>query len=352
MLSWVKSIAQSFLSEESALATIKDVALQAGVSVSTVSHVINKTRFVSEALSERVMVTMRELNYQPNEVARSLRTKRTHIVALVIPDITNPYFPEIARGVQDVAEENKCVVIVCNTDRDLKRERSFLNTLRQQRVDGIILNPSKVTLSDLQEVTRSQIPVVLIGSQIDHPDYDVVMVDNVQGGRDAVKYLHDLGHQRIGFIGGPRTSSSGDQRYQGYLRALTECSLPLIQPLICEGPFTHEGGYQCMKHMLNLGPHPTAVFAASDIMAIGVLMAIQDSGLQVPKDISLVGFDDIDEVSITTPKLTTIAQPQYQTGEVAGHLLFNHVDGNSPHQRRRVVLDHKLVVRESAGPPG
>lgn len=330
---------------------MKDVARLAGVSISTVSHVINQTRFVSDDLAQRVLAAMNELNYQPNEVARSLRTKRTHIVALVIPDITNPYFPEIARGVQDVAEENKCVVIVCNTDRDLKRERSFLNTLRQQRVDGIILNPSNVTLFDLQELQRAQIPVVLIGSQIDHPDFDVVMVDNLQGGVDAVKYLYDLGHQRVAFIGGPRASSSGGQRLQGYLRALNECSLPLQQALITEGPFTHEGGYQCMQQILNQDPRPSAVFAASDVMAIGALMAIQDSGLQIPQDVSLVGFDDIDQVSITTPKLTTIAQPQYQTGEVAGRLLFNQI-GGAPHlQRQKIVLEHRLVVRASTGPP-
>jgi LacI family transcriptional regulator len=333
------------------LVTMKDVAQRAGVSVSTVSHVINETRFVSDELRERVLRAMRELNYQPDAVARSLRTKKTHVVALVIPDITNPYYPQVARGVQDVAEESDYVVILCNTDRLLGREVRFLEALRRQRVDGLILNPSGVTSRDLREFQETQIPVVLIGSQIDHPEFDVVMIDNVQGAYDAVKYLIGLGHHHIGLIGGSRATSSGEQRSQGYIRALTHHGLPIDESLITEGPFTHEGGYESMKRLLTLQSPPTAVFASSDVMAIGALMGTQEAGLQVPDDLSLVGFDDIAEASITTPKLTTIAQPNYQTGEVAARLLFEHIEAASPPPRQKVVLDHKLVIRGSTAPP-
>lgn len=329
------------------MATMKDVAQQAGVSPSTVSHVINDTRFVSQQLRDRVLHAMRELNYQPSAVARSLRTKRTQVVALVIPDITNPYFPEVARGVQDVAEENEYSVILCNTDRVRGRELRFLKALRGQRVDGLILNPSEVTSGDLQDLQDAQIPVVLIGSQIDHPDLDVVMVDNVQGAYDAVSHLIDLGHRRIGLVGGSRAASSGEQRFQGYIRALADLDIPIDEEIITEGRFTREGGYESMKRLLALQAPPTAVFASSDVMAIGALMAIQEEGLQVPNDVSLVGFDDIAEASTTTPKLTTVSQPKYQTGQVAAQLLFDRVEGASPGERQKIVLSHQLVIRDS-----
>ena len=329
------------------MATMKDVAQRAGVSPSTVSHVINETRFVSQQLRDRVLRAMRELNYQPSAVARSLRTKKTQVVALVIPDITNPYFPEVARGVQDVAEENEYSVILCNTDRARGRELRFLKALRGQWVDGLILNPSEVTSGDLQDLQDAQIPVVLIGSQIDHPDLDVVMVDNVQGAYDAVSHLIDLGHRRIGLVGGSRTASSGEQRFQGYIRALADHDIPIDEEIITEGRFTREGGYESMKRLLALQSPPTAVFASSDVMAIGALMAIQEEGLQVPNDVSLVGFDDIAEASTTTPKLTTVSQPKYQTGEVAAQLLFDRVEGASPGERQKIVLSHQLVIRDS-----
>lgn len=329
------------------MATMKDVAQRAGVSPSTVSHVINETRFVSQQLRDRVLRAMRELNYQPSAVARSLRTKKTQVVALVIPDITNPYFPEVARGVQDVAEENKYSVILCNTDRVRGRELRFLKALRGQWVDGLILNPSEVTSGDLQDLQDAQIPVVLIGSQIDHPDLDVVMVDNVQGAYDAVSHLIDLGHRRIGLVGGQRAASSGEQRFQGYIRALADHDIPVDEEIITEGRFTREGGYESMKRLLALQSPPTAVFASSDVMAIGALMAIQEQGLQVPNDVSLVGFDDIAEASTTTPRLTTVSQPKYQTGEVAAQLLFDRVEGASPGERQKIVLSHQLVIRDS-----
>lgn len=329
------------------MATMKDVAQRAGVSPSTVSHVINETRFVSQQLRDRVLHAMSELNYQPSAVARSLRTKRTQVVALVIPDITNPYFPEVARGVQDVAEENEYSVILCNTDRVRGRELRFLKALRGQWVDGLILNPSEVTSGDLQDLQDAQIPVVLIGSQIDHPDLDVVMVNNVQGAYDAVSHLIDLGHRRIGLVGGQRAASSGEQRFQGYIRALADHDIPVDEEIITEGRFTREGGYESMKRLLALQSPPTAVFASSDVMAIGALMAIQEQGLQVPNDVSLVGFDDIAEASTTTPKLTTVSQPKYQTGEVAAQLLFDRVEGASPGERQKIVLSHQLVIRDS-----
>jgi LacI family transcriptional regulator len=331
--------------------TMKEVALAAEVSTATVSHVINGTRHVREEVRQRVFETMERLNYQPNAVARGLRTKRTQFLALVIPDITNPFFTDLARGFQDAADQQNYVVVVCNTDRALNRELRFLDMLRQQRVDGLVLNPAKVTTKDLKSQLKDQVAVVLIGSQIDDPNFDLVMVDNVQGGFDAVLHLIELGHRRIGLVVGERTTSSGLLRYQGYRRVLERYGLPHEDQLITEGSFTYEGGYECMHRLLALPEIPTAVFATSDVMALGAMAAIEEAGLTIPGDISLIGFDDIPEVARSRPRLTTIAQPRYQMGWESARVLINRIENGSSLPRQRIVLEHTLVVRESTAFP-
>jgi DNA-binding LacI/PurR family transcriptional regulator len=329
------------------MTTIKDVAQAADVSTATVSHVINRTRYVSDEVQQRVLQAMERLNYQPNAVARGLRTKRTHLLALVIPDITNPFFTDLARGFQDAADQSGYVVVVCNTDRALEHELRFLDILRQQRVDGLVLNPTMVTAEDLKRLLKAQVVVVLIGSQIDDPEFDLVMVDNIRAGADAAQHLIDLGHRRIGLICGPRTTSSGLQRYKGYCQAFERNDLPVLEEWVVEGHFTQEGGYACMQRILSQRPLPTAVFAASDVMALGAKMAIEDAGLCIPEDMSLVGFDDIPKVTWVSPKLSTIAQPRYQMGWEAARLLIDRIEQNISPTRRKVVMEHKLVVRES-----
>lgn len=332
------------------MTTIKDVAQAADVSTATVSHVINGTRYVSDEVQQRVLQAMERLNYQPNAVARGLRTKRTRLLALVIPDITNPFFTDLARGFQDAADQSGYVVILCNTDRTIERELRFLDMLRQQRVDGLVLNPSTVTAEDLKRLLKAQVVVVLIGSQIDDPEFDLVMVDNVRAGSDAVQYLIDLGHRRIGLVCGSLSTSSGLQRYQGYCQAMETNDLLVQDDWIAEGSFTHDGGYACMQRILSQRPLPTAVFAASDVMALGAKKAIEDAGLRIPEDISLIGFDDIPKVAWATPKLTTISQPRYQMGWESARLLIDRIEGNIPPDRQKLVMEHQLVVRESTTP--
>jgi DNA-binding LacI/PurR family transcriptional regulator len=329
------------------MTTIKDIAEAANVSTATVSHVINGTRPVSDEVRQRVRQAMERLNYQPNAVARGLRTKKTRFLALIIPDITNPFFTDLARGFQDASDQNDYVPVLCNTDRALERELRFLNILRQQRVDGLVLNPTMVTAEDLKRQLGARVAVVLIGSQIDDPDFDLVMVDNIRGGADAVQHLIDLGHRRIGLVCGPRSTSSGLQRYQGYRQALEKNNLPYKEALVAEGSFSYEGGYSCMQRILSQQPLPTAVFATSDVMALGAKNASEDFGLSIPTDLSLIGFDDIPRVSMVEPKLTTIAQPRYQMGWEAAQLLIDRIEQSIPPTRQKVVMEHKLVVRES-----
>jgi len=332
------------------MATIREIAQEVNVSTATVSHVINNTRYVSEEVRSQVLAAMERLNYRPNAVARGLRTKRTNTIALIIPDITNPYFTDFTRGFQDAADEKGYLVLLCNTDRLLDREMRFLDTMWQQRVEGIVLNPSKVTMENLSNIVRAKIPVVMLGSQVEQNEFDNILVDNIRGGFDAVQHLCCLGHKRIGLACGPRTASSALQRYQGYLQALIRNSQPFDEQLVAEGEITFDGGYQCIRQLLSIPNPPTAVFAICDIMALGAKTAIEDAGLKIPDDISLIGFDDIPEVSRTRPKLTTIAQPKYQMGQVSATLLFEQIENNNTLPRRRIVLEHTLVVRDSTSP--
>lgn len=332
------------------MATIKDVARLADVSIATVSHVLNGTRFVSKEVQLRIMDAMETLNYQPSAVARGLRTKKTNTMALIIPDITNPFFADFTRGFQDTVDEKGFLVLVCNSDRILSRELRFLEMIWQQRVDGVVLNPSKVKSDDLSRLIKARISVVLIGSQIDHPDFNVVMIDNVKGGFDAVQHLIDFGHRRIGLLCGLLTTTSGSLRYQGYLKALEQNGIPCEQDLIIEGDITYEGGYRCMSQLLTRKPLPSAVFATSDVMALGAKTAIEDAGLQIPGDISLIGFDDIPEVSRSRPRLSTIEQPKYRMGQEAANVLLEQIESKQTAPRKRIIMEHQVIVRESTAP--
>lgn len=329
------------------MATIKDVARLADVSIATVSHVLNGTRFVSKEVQLRILDAMETLNYQPSAVARGLRTKKTNTMAIIIPDITNPFFSDFTRGFQDVVDQKGYLVLVCNSDRILSREIRFLEMIWQQRVDGVVLNPAKVKAEDLNRLVKARISVVLIGSQIDHPDFNVVMIDNVKGGFDAVQHLIDFGHRKIGLVCGMLNTTSGGLRYQGYLKALEKNEIPFQEELIAEGAITYDGGYQCMRQLLAKSTFPTAVFATSDVMALGAKTAIEDVGLQIPGDISLIGFDDIPEVSRSRPRLSTIAQPKYQMGQEAANILLAQIESKQSNLRKKVVMEHKVIARES-----
>jgi LacI family transcriptional regulator len=332
------------------LTTIKDVAELANVSIATVSHVLNGTRFVSKEVQLRILDAMETLNYQPSAVARGLRTKKTNTIAIIIPDITNPFFSDFTRGFQDVVDQKGFLVLVCNSDRILSRELRFLEMIWQQRVDGVVLNPAKVKAEDLNRLVKARISVVLIGSQIDHPDFSVVMIDNVKGGFDAVQHLIDLGHRKIGLLCGLLNTTSGGLRYQGYIKALQQNGISFQGELVEEGAITYDGGYQCMRQMLAKKDLPSAIFATSDVMALGAKTAIEDAGLQIPGDISLIGFDDIPEVSRSRPTLSTIAQPKYGMGQAAANILLEAIENKQSFSRKKIVMEHVVVVRESTAP--
>lgn len=327
------------------MSTILDVARRAGVSVSTVSHVLNDTRYVSEELRQRVLSAVDELGYQPNALARSLRMKRSHTIGMILPDNTNPYFAEIARSIEDASHRQGYSAILCNTDGDPAKELTYIQVLLEKQVDGIIL--VSVGGTGAQNALLQNSTAVVMVDRADPLLYcDSVQVDNVQGGWLATRHLLDLGHRHIPCLGGPSTVVPSDGRVLGYRNAMCEIPEARAHIRVLEGDFHADSGYELTRMLLDESPMPTAIFACNDLMAIGAMRAIQERGLRIPQNISVVGFDDITLSRYITPPLTTIAQPKYKMGQLALQLLLERINEKKL-PTRFPVLECELIVRAS-----
>jgi len=287
--------------------TIKDVANLAGVHPSTVSRVINDDSRISEKTKNKVLLIIKKLGYTPNAIARGLKTKRTNTLGMLIPDITNPFFAEIARGVEDAANKNNFNVILCNTDDKLKKERTYLAHIKDKSI---------------MELEKKKFPYILLSRNIEGLDKNCVIVDDVAGGIMVTEYLIKLGHRRIAHITGPPTVRAANNRLEGYKFALEKHQIEYHEELVEEGDFRIKGGYQAMKNFLELPEPPTAIFAANDLLALGGMQAIQKKKYHIPKDFCIIGFDDIRLASFVYPPLTTIRQPMLEMGALAVKMLL------------------------------
>jgi LacI family transcriptional regulator len=325
---------------------MRDVAEQAGVSVTTVSHVVNNTRPVNQDKRERVLAAMHQLGYQPNKLARSLRRGKTHTVGVIVPDSANPFFAEVARGIEDTSFEHGYSVILCNTDCDLDKERLYTNLLSEKQVDGILFVAAGVSQENLNDLLPRRIPLVLIDRHVPEVAVDTVLVDNARGGWLATRHLLELGHRRIGCIMGPEDITSSNQRLDGYRQALHEHGQSPDGDLIVAGDFQFESGYRGGQALLTLPEPPSAIFASNDLMALGAARAARELGFEIPATLSLVGFDDVQLATYANPPLTSVRQPKYEMGVLATRLLFERVvDQGQPLQSH--LLDTELVVRQS-----
>jgi len=329
---------------------MRDVAERAGVSVATVSHVINQTRPVSDELRRRVLAAMDELGYHPNALARSLRQKRTSTLGLIIPDTNNPYFAEVARGVEQVAFERDFTVILCHSDYNPERELQYVDVLYAKRAAGVIWIPATENCEAAERLTGYGVPLIVLDRRTPEVQCPSVLADNFRGGYAATEHLITLGHRRIGCIARPVGLSHSQDRILGYQSALRDYGLPLDEALIAKGGFRLENGRQAAFYLFDLNPPPTALFAYNDIMAIGALRAAHERGLRVPQDFSIVGFDDIPQAAFTCPALTTVSQPKLDMGRRGAELLFDLIEGKRPPTETDVPLEVRLVVRESTGP--
>lgn len=325
--------------------TISQVANLAGVSTTTVSHVLSGKRFVSEANRERVHQAVQELGYRPNNVARNLRTRRSQMVAVIIPDIANPYYTALARGIADEVDGDGYGTYICNTDGLLEREQKFIQDVLDRGVDGVAMASVHVATDLVSEAVRLGTPFTCVGGSIDLPDVDLVTADDEEGSRAATSYLITRGAKRVAMIAG--SAGSGGGRDGGYRRAQEEAGLRVHDDLVVSGDWTRHGGREAMRELLTRIPRPDAVFCANDLMAIGAMDTVREAGLSIPGDISLVGFDDIDAASLVTPALTTVSNPSYDAGRVAGELLLERISGQAVDGRRTVRLPCRLIERES-----
>jgi LacI family transcriptional regulator len=328
--------------------TIHDVAKLAGVAPITVSRVINNSGYASAETRQRVEEAAAELGYVPNRMARGLRTKHSNSIALVLTDITNPFFTTVARGVEVAANAAGYTVTYCNTDEDAEKEKRYLDLLIQQQVDGILLVPAHGTADSVAYVQKHHTSVVVLDRRLAEVKTDVVRCDSEGGAYQLVRLLLDLGHQRIALLGGPEGASTAEDRRAGYRRAMAASGYEVAGLELC-GSFTQASGYEMAQEVIAQTPRPTALFAANNFIAIGALKALLDNQISVPQDMALVGFDDLPPALVTFPFLTVAAQPAYEMAQIGAELLLARIAGEEPEAYQEIVLPTELIVRQSSG---
>lgn len=334
------------------MATIKDVARHANVSVTTVSHVVNGTRHVSDEGRARVQEAIRALGYVPSAIARSLKSNNTRTLGMLIPNSSNPYFAEIVHAVEDRAFGAGYNVILCNTNDEAHRQGSYLQVLAERRIDGLIVVSTGQDSTLPTQLAGLSVPTVLVDREIEIAEQpcDLVETAHMQGGQLATQHLLALGHRRIACISGPAGLVPSEQRIAGWRAALAAAGCDHGDHLVWNGHFTSQGGYDAMHALLGAGATPpTAVFVCNDLMAMGALCAAHERGLRVPESLSIVGFDDIELAAFTSPPLTTVAQPKQRIGTLAVDMLLERIDGQRQ-DARQVMLQPELRTRSSTAP--
>ncbi|MDI6604363.1 MAG: LacI family DNA-binding transcriptional regulator [Thermoanaerobacteraceae bacterium] len=328
-------------------ATIKDVAREANVSIATVSRVLNNSAVVTDETKQRVLDAIKKTGYKPNALARSLKIQKTHTIGVVIPDISSTFYPEVVRGVEDVASMYDYNIFLCNTDQDENKEMNYIEILREKQIDGLIFMGNIIRDTVMEVFMSMKAPVVLAGTQDKELKLPNVNIDNKKAAYDAVKYLTSLGHKKIGMITGPKTDPIGGMlRLEGYKEALKKAKIRYKSELVVEGNFKVKQAYLSMLKLLE--QKVDAVFAASDEMAVAAINAIFDSGLKIPDDIHVVGFDNTYLSYMFRPTITTIQQPAYDIGAISMRLMIK-ILSKKPIDELHVVLPHHLIIRESTG---
>ncbi|MCS7242146.1 LacI family DNA-binding transcriptional regulator [Candidatus Caldatribacterium sp.] len=333
------------------MTTIYDVAKKAGVSPATVSRALSGAKGVSEVTRRKVLAAARELHYSPNYIARSLKKRQTNTIALIISDITNPFFTTLARGVEDKASEHGFNTIFCNTDEDPKVEAAYVELMLRRQVDGLLISSCSDGRS-LEILARKNVPVVLVDRKIPHFRWDYVVGDSEYGAYVLTRHLVEVhGKKRIAIISGPLTLSTSRERVEGYQRALREVGVVPSSDFILIGTYKEEFGYQAMKELLTKRLSIEAVFAGNNVIAVGAIRAARELGVRIPEDLVLVTFDDFDLASALFPFLTTAKQPAYTIGTLAVEMLLERIRGEKIRERREVVLRPEIIIRRSCGCP-
>ncbi|GAD88911.1 ribose operon repressor [Vibrio halioticoli NBRC 102217] len=329
------------------MASMKDIAKLAGVSTSTVSHVINKRRYVSEEISERVNKAAKELNYFPSALARSLKMNRTNTIGMLVTNSTNPFFGEVVKGVERHCYEKGYNLILCNTEGNHTRMRDSIDTLMQKRVDGLILMCSFLDGEKFESFDRSpNIPVVVMDWGEINFESDKIQDNSLHGGYLAGQHLIAHGHHKIGCITGPTSRYQAQMRFTGFKKALSEAGISLNPDWVEEGNFECNGGYDALQKIIQKPEQPSALFVCNDMMAMGAINAAHEHGISVPNDLSIIGYDDVHLAKFITPSLTTIHQPKFRLGKAAVEAVLQKIN-KSDEPYKVVQLEPKLVVRNT-----
>ncbi|NCF68042.1 MAG: substrate-binding domain-containing protein [Chloroflexi bacterium] len=331
--------------------TIRDVAKRAGVASMTVSRVINNSGYVSEATRAKVEAAVEELGYVPNMLGPSLRFNQTNTLALVVTDITNPFWTTIARGAEDAAHASDYSVILCNSDESPEKQEQYLTMLLKRRIDGILLAPACSSAEPVELIQKQRVAVVVLDRTVPVADVDIIRGDSIGGASQLTKHLLHLGHRQIAMLSGPQEVSTSADRVLGYRQALHEAGLEPDKNHIIWGNYTPTSGYSMTEKILSAVPRPTAIFAANNFIAIGALRALRDAGLKVPEDMSLVSFDDIPEVISLDPFLTTVTQPTYEMGYKATEMLLARLTSGGLQEYQSILLPTEIIVRRSSSHP-
>ncbi len=330
--------------------TIYDVARLAGVSTATVSRALNGTARIAPATQAAIDAAVEQLGYRPNSIARSLVTKSTQTIALLLPDISNPFYAALVSGIQEYVLSHDHTMLLCTTEGNAAREEQYLHLLRAKQVDGALVDGLVLPADRLSRFVRDGFPIVCLDRDIASAAIPVVQVDNHMGGKLATQHLVVLGHKRIAHITGVPSLGISKERQAGYAEALETAGIGFDQRLVAIGTFSEDGGYRAARDLLLMSPGLTAIFAANDLTAVGALNAIAESGRRVPDDVSVVGFDDLRLASYTSPPLTTVRQPATRIARLASELLIGLTRGEEVGQMRH-LLEPSLVVRSSTAPP-
>lgn len=328
--------------------TIKDVAKKAGVSIASVSRVINDSKPVAPETKEKILRVIEETGYKPNAMARGLKKNESGLIGLITPDMENGTFAELVKGIESVIEKNSMNLIVSNSKGEIERELKELHIFKEQQLDGIIFSGVKFTKKHKEYFDRYKVPTVVVSQKFPGSGLPYVDINNYEAAYQAVKYLITNNHSKIALIHGPLyDKSAGEERYNGYFKALNEAGIEINDDYIKEGNFTIKSGYQAMEEILKENDKlPTAVFAASDRMAIGILDCCLDNGISVPEDISIIGFDDIELATVVRPKLTTVNVDHSEIGKKAVEILVDKIK-NDNHQSPFYEADFKIMERET-----
>ena len=327
--------------------TMRDVAELAGVSKATVSHVINETRFVEEATKARVLSAIRTLGYRPNVAARSLTTRRTRIIGLIVSDITNTFFAELMRGIEDVLIANGYSLMLCNTNEVLEREEYYIDILLRQGVDGIIAAATSQDWDVLSEASKLNIPIVMLDRTFDNANSPYVGVNNTHGAYLGARHLIDRGYHDIGILSGFQRLSTMRERLAGFEGALAEANLPLRAEWCIDSPLSIDDGKRAMQQMMSQEERPRAVFICNNLLSLGALMSLREMNLDCPRDVAIASFDDHPWAQVSDPPLTVVRQPTYAIGETAAHKVLKALN-DADAEIASALFNCELVVRQSS----